>query len=78
VGLFHGRFIARTGDLHTFLAGYLKPTFDDIFASPMGIELMVGSISSANLAEDIESAVDLPSHPLPASSLGLPPTPWNR
>ena len=53
-------FIALTGDLQTFLAGYLKPTFDDIFASPMGIELMVGSITSANLAEDIESAARTP------------------
>jgi alkaline phosphatase D len=66
-------FIALTGDLHTFLAGYLKPNFDNIFASPMGIELMVGSISSANLAEDIESGVDLPSHPLPGKQFGVPP-----
>jgi alkaline phosphatase D len=66
-------FVALTGDLHTFLAGYLKPDFDDIFAPPMGVELMVGSISSANLAEDIESAVDLPSCPLPAKQFGVPP-----
>jgi alkaline phosphatase D len=66
-------FVALTGDLHTFLAGYLKPNFDNIFASPMGIELMVGSISSANLREDIESSVDLPSCPLPAKQFGVPP-----
>ncbi len=66
-------FVALTGDLHTFLAGYLKPTFDNIFSSPVGIELMVGSISSANLAEGIESAVDLPSCPLPAKQFGVPP-----
>jgi len=66
-------FIALTGDLHTFLAGYLKADFDNIFASPMGIELVVGSISSANLTEDIESAVDLPSCPLPAKQFGVPP-----
>jgi alkaline phosphatase D len=66
-------FFALTGDLHTFLAGYLKSDFDNIFASPMGIELMVGSLTSANLAEDIESAVDLPSHPLPAKQFGVPP-----
>jgi alkaline phosphatase D len=66
-------FVALTGDLHTFLAGYLKSDFDNLFASPMGIELMVGSISSANLAEDIESAVDLPSRPLPAKQFGVPP-----
>jgi alkaline phosphatase D len=66
-------FVALTGDLHTFLAGYLKPNFDNIFASAMGIELMVGSITSANLAEDILSAVDLPSRPLPAKQFGVPP-----
>ncbi len=66
-------FVALTGDLHTFLAGYLRPDFDNIFASPVGIELMVGSISSANLAEDISSAVDLPSCPLPAKQFGVPP-----
>jgi alkaline phosphatase D len=66
-------FVALTGDLHTFLAGYLKSNFDNIFASPMGIELMVGSLTSANLAEDIESAVDLPSHPLPGKQFGVPP-----
>jgi alkaline phosphatase D len=66
-------FVALTGDLHTFLAGYLKSNFDNIFESPMGIELMVGSVTSANLAEDIESAVDLPSSPMPAKSFGVPP-----
>jgi alkaline phosphatase D len=66
-------FVALTGDLHTFLAGYLKPTFDDLFASPMGVEFMVGSVTSANLAEGIESAVDLPSCPLPAKQFRVPP-----
>jgi alkaline phosphatase D len=66
-------FIALTGDLHTFLAGYLRSNFDNIFSSPMGIELMVGSISSANLAEAIESSIDLPSSPLPARQFGVPP-----
>jgi alkaline phosphatase D len=59
--------------LHTFSAGYLKPTFDNIFASPMGVEFMVGSVSSANLAEGITSAIDLPSCPLPARQFGVPP-----
>jgi alkaline phosphatase D len=66
-------FVALTGDLHTFLAGYLRTNFDNIFESPMGIELMVGSISSANLAEAIQSATDLPSRPLPAKQFGVPP-----
>ncbi len=66
-------FVALTGDLHTFLAGYLKPNFDNIFASPVGIELMVGSLSSANLAEEIQSAAGLSSAPLPAKGFGVPP-----
>ena len=43
------------------------------FQGPMGVELMVGSISSANFAEEIESAVSLPSAPLPAKQMGVPP-----
>jgi alkaline phosphatase D len=66
-------FVAITGDLHTFLAGYLKRDFDNPFESPVGIELMVGSISSANLEEEIESTVDLPSAPLPAKAMGIAP-----
>ncbi len=66
-------FVAITGDLHTFLAGYLKRDFDNPFESPVGIELMVGSISSANLEEDIVSTVELPSAPVPAKQMGIPP-----
>ncbi len=65
--------VAITGDLHTFLAGYLKPDFDDIFASGMGIELMVGSISSANFEEEILSSVHLPSSAVPAKMFGVAP-----
>ena len=66
-------FVALTGDLHTFLAGYLKTDFSDPFESPMGVELMVGSLTSANLAEDIESDLHLPSAPVPAKGFGVPP-----
>lgn len=65
--------VAITGDLHTFLAGYLKPDFDNIFASPVGVELMVGSLTSANFEEDIESDVGLPSSAVPAKKFGVPP-----
>ena len=65
-------FVALTGDLHTFLAGYLKPEFYNPFESPVGIELMVGSLTSANFAEEIESAVHLPSAPVPAKQFGVP------
>jgi alkaline phosphatase D len=66
-------FVAITGDLHTFLAGYLKTDFDNPFESHVGIELMVGSISSANFEEEIESALDLPSAPVPAKQMGVAP-----
>lgn len=65
--------VALTGDLHTFLAGYLKPDFNNLFDKPFGVELMVGSITSANLKESIESAIDLPSAPVPAKHFGVPP-----
>jgi alkaline phosphatase D len=71
-------FVALTGDLHTFLAGYLKPDFDNIFASPMGIEQMVGSISSANLVEDNESVVDLRSPRCQANNSAYLPTLWSH
>ncbi len=70
----HGKvknFVAITGDLHTFLAGYLKTDFDNPFESAVGVELMVGSISSANFEEDIESTLDLPSAPVPAKHMGV-------
>lgn len=65
--------VALTGDLHTFLAGYLRRNFDNPFESPVGVELMVGSISSANLKEEIEAAIPLPSAPMPAKNFGVPP-----
>lgn len=66
-------FVALTGDLHTFLAGYLKTDFDNPFEPHVGIELMVGSITSANFAEEIEAAIPLASRPLPAKNMGVPP-----
>ena len=67
-------FVALTGDLHTFLAGYLKTDFDNPFESNVGVELMVGSITSANLCEEIVSALPLPSRPMPAKKFGVLPT----
>jgi len=64
-------FVALTGDLHTFLAGYLKTNFDNPFESPVGVELMVGSITSANFSEEIRAAVPLSSSPVPAKQMGV-------
>ena len=65
--------VALTGDLHTFLAGYLKTDFDNPFESHVGIELMVGSITSANFAEEIEAALPLTTRPEPAKQIVVPP-----
>ncbi|WP_348761544.1 alkaline phosphatase D family protein, partial [uncultured Salinisphaera sp.] len=65
-------FVALTGDLHTFTAGYLKTDYNDLFERPMGVEFMVGSVSSANLEDQIRSGLNLPSAPMPAERLGLP------
>ena len=67
-------FVALTGDLHTFLAGYLKTDFDNPFEPHVGIELMVGSITSANFAEEIDSVISLPSRAIPAKQMGIPAT----
>ncbi len=65
-------FVALTGDLHTFLAGYLKTDFDNPFEEHVGVELMVGSITSANFAEEITAALPLPSRPVPAKQMNVP------
>ncbi len=65
--------VALTGDLHTFLAGYLKTDFDNPFEPNVGVELMVGSLTSANFVEEIEAALPLSSRPLPAKSMGVAP-----
>ena len=66
-------FTVFTGDLHTFQAGYLKTNFNNPFQPSMGVEFMFGSITSANLAEEITSALHLPSAPMPAKHFGVPP-----
>jgi alkaline phosphatase D len=46
--------VALTGDLHTFVAGYLKVNYDDPGnegSNVVGIELVCGSVTSSNLAE---------------------------
>jgi len=64
-------FVALTGDLHTFLAGYLKTDFDNPFESHVGVELMVGSLTSSNFKEEIEAVLPLPSRPVPAKMMGV-------
>lgn len=64
-------FVALTGDLHTFLAGDIKTDFDSLFSASVGVELMVGSISSSNFADQIAAAT-YASGSTPARIMGVP------
>ena len=66
-------FVALTGDLHTFIAGYLKTDFSNPFEAHVGVELMVGSLTSTNFAEEIAAAFPSPSRPAPAKHTGVAP-----
>ena len=43
--------VVITGDLHSFLAGYLRENFDDTAEPPSAVCFMAGSTTSANLVE---------------------------
>lgn len=43
--------VAITGNIHNFIAGYLKTDFDDLFTPTVGVELVVDSVTPANLLE---------------------------
>lgn len=71
-------FVVLSGDAHLYLASYLRTDFDNPAEPPMGVELMVGAVSSGNY---LDAAVDTPTAtPLPnlpagavrAAQLGLP------
>lgn len=65
-------FVAITGDIHSFAAGYLRPDFEQWFSTPVGVEFVGGSITSANLSEVINSNVPLPSEPVSGPSIDIP------
>lgn len=48
-------FVTITGDIHSYLAGYIKPDYDEPAATPgnepVGVEFVCGSITSSNLTE---------------------------
>jgi alkaline phosphatase D len=50
-------FVAITGDLHSFGAGYLRPNFDNPLQQPVGISLLGGSVTSSNFVEQISFGV---------------------
>ncbi|HEU5156932.1 MAG TPA: alkaline phosphatase D family protein [Streptosporangiaceae bacterium] len=50
-------FVAITGDLHSFGAGYLRPNFDNPLQQPVGVSLLGGSVTSSNFVEQISFGV---------------------
>lgn len=48
-------FVTLTGDIHSYIAGYIKENFDDPGCTgdnrPVGVELVCPSVTSSNLAE---------------------------
>lgn len=43
--------VAITGDIHTFITGYLKENFDDLTERPVGVEFVGSSVTSTTLSE---------------------------
>ena len=48
-------FVALTGDIHSYIAGYIKEDYDNPLGTgdnrPIGVELVCGSVTSSNLSE---------------------------
>jgi alkaline phosphatase D len=48
-------FVTLTGDIHSYIAGYIKENYDDPVSTgdnrPVGVELVCGSVTSSNLSE---------------------------
>ncbi len=48
-------FVTITGDIHSYIAGYIKEDYDNPLSTgdnrPVGVELVCGSITSSNLSE---------------------------
>ena len=67
--------VVLSGDAHLYLASYLRTDFDDLAEPPVGVELMVGAISSGNyLDAGVDKPVPLSAPPAvgKAKALGLP------
>ncbi len=72
-------FVVISGDAHLYLASYLKTDFNNKTLAPMGVEFMVGAISSGNyldaMVEPPVTAATVPSLPagaIRAAQTGLP------
>ncbi len=68
-------FVVLSGDAHLYLASYLRSDFDDPTEPPVGVELMVGAISSGNYLDagvDKPAPLSAPAAVTKAAALGLP------
>lgn len=71
-------FVVLTGDAHLFMASYLRTDFNNLAEPPMGVEFLVGAISSGNYLDamvDNPTTAALPNLPaaaVRAAQLGLP------
>ncbi|MGI4799652.1 MAG: alkaline phosphatase D family protein [Janthinobacterium lividum] len=72
-------FVALSGDAHLYLASTLKTNFNDPNEAPMGVEFMVGAISSGNYYDamveppvDLSTIPSLPAGAVRAAQTGLP------
>jgi len=70
--------VAITGDIHTFITGYLKVNFDDLSERPVGVEFVGSSVTSTTLSELVaalaQGSQQPSSAPMPAAALSeIPP-----
>ena len=72
-------FVTISGDAHLYLASYLKTDFNNAAEPPMGVEFMVGAISSGNYYDamvegplNTASVPSLPAGAVRAAQTGLP------
>jgi alkaline phosphatase D len=62
--------VAITGDIHSYVAGYLKAAFDSLTEPRLGVEFVTGSVTSANLLEIISGSATPPTNaPVPPQLL---------
>lgn len=71
-------FVVLSGDAHLYLASYLRTNFNNPAEAPMGVEFMVGAVSSGNYYDalvDAPTTTPLPNLPAGAqraAQMGLP------
>lgn len=67
-------FVAITGDLHSYVAGYLKADYEQFFSLPVGVEFVGGSVSSSNLTELLTASTPVNSAPVSRAAVDTPPS----